>query len=637
MKVKEKKWIRFRIYLVALFFLSGIGIIWARAYQLQVLEKDRLSSIARAGYKGVITLPPKRGTIYDRDGDELAVSVEVESVYAHPNLVVKKASTARHLAKILNEDEGRILKTLKSKKPFVWVARKIPQETAGAIKALELGGIGFTRDSRRYYPGREIAAHLIGFAGDDNQGLEGLEKRYDDVLRGPELSLVKMRDALGRPFFISRPGLEDHEMGNLILTIDKDIQYRAQRALGEVVKRTGAKAGHALVIDPQTGEILAMAVIPQFNPNEFRGLHPSRWRNRIVTDSYEPGSVVKIFLLAAALEEGVVTPNTMFDCEMGAFRVSGHVIHDTKEHGILSVKDIIVYSSNIGAVKMGQSLGYERFYEYLKKLGFGEKTGIDLLGERRGFIRPPEEAREIDRATAFFGQGMTATSVQLAMAVAAVANGGRLMRPFLVKAVTDQRGRITKKIGPRLRRKVLRGETSREVARILEEVVSERGTGPHAAITGYRVAGKTGTPQKVDPLSKRYSDEKYMAIFVGFVPADRPRLLILVSVDEPRGVHYGGVVAGPVFKEVGSWSLHHLRINPEIQLVKSEEPGLREVRRQILPPVKLASRGEDKTLPDFRGRNMSDVLTGFAYKQFPEPGHPLEKMDVVKVSFRPPE
>jgi len=650
MKIKEKKWIRFRIYLVALFFVSGMGVIWARAYQLQILERDRLSSIARSDYEGTIKLPPKRGIIYDRDGNELAVSVEVESIYAHPKLVQKKLYAARHLSKILNKPEEEILRALKSKKSFVWIARKVPPEVAERTKTLGSEGIGFTRESRRYYPGREIAGHLIGFAGDDNQGLEGLEKAYDEVLKGPGATLVRMRDALGRPFFISMSDHDAGKMGNLVLTIDRDIQYQAQKALAEVVRRTGARAGHSLVVNPRTGEILAMAIIPQFNPNEFRGLHPSRWRNRIVTDTYEPGSVIKVFLLATALEENIVSPDTLFDCENGAYKVAGHIIHDTKEHGLLNVEDIIVYSSNIGAVKIGQRVGYEKFYEYLKRFGFGERTGIDLIGEREGFIREPSEAKEIDKITLFFGQGMTATSIQLAMAVGALANGGSLMRPYVVKAIRDQRGNVVKEIGPKIRRKVLGRETSQKVVRILEGVVSKRGTAAQAAISGYRVAGKTGTPQKVDPASRRYSKEKYMAIFVGFVPANRPKLLILVVVDEPRGVHYGGVIAGPVFRRIGSWSLNHLRINPEIRLVGGEEPGLARVRRQILTPVKRAAREEHGVVPDFRGKNMRDVLkkgralglkvivegTGFAYKQDPYPGRPVEKTEVVKVSFRPP-
>lgn len=651
MKVKEKKWIRFRIYLVAFFFLIGLGVILARAYQLQVLERGRLSSIAQAGYRGVIKLPPKRGTIYDREGHELAVSIEVGSIYAHPKLVKKKRQTARLLSKVLHAQQSRILRLLKSKRSFVWIKRKIAPERIKQVKALDLDGIGFTRESRRYYPGREIAGHLIGFAGEDNQGLEGLEKKYEDILKGPQHTLILMRDALKRPFFMGGPSSQNDQMYDLVLTIDKDIQYKAQQALGAVVKKTKAKSGQCIVVNPETGEILALAVVPQFNPNVFGKYRASQWRNRTITDTYEPGSTIKVFLLAAALEERVVSPQTQFDCENGQFVVARHIIHDTKKHDTLSVSDIVVYSSNIGAVKIGSKIGYERFTGYLRNFGFGEKTGIDLLGERRGFIRSAKKARELDKATLYFGQGMTASSLQVAMAMGAIANGGKLMRPYVVSALQDQDGRIIKKIRPQVVRRVISPETARKVSHILEGVVSERGTGPRAAIMGYRVAGKTGTSQKVDPRTKRYSKKYYVSIFAGFVPVSRPRLVMVVAVDEPEGKGYGGLVAGPVFRDLGAWTLNRLHVSPEVRVVHEgkEEKG---VYVRSLPQtlendtVPIAGGG----LPDFGGQSMREVLklgsalglklrfegSGLAVKQHPAPGAPLKGVKTVKVLFRPP-
>ena len=651
MKVKEKKWIRFRIYIVAFFFLVGLGIILARAYQLQVLERDKLASLARAGYRGTIELLPKRGTIYDREGHELAVSVEVESVYARPNLVKKKTYAARQLSRALNVGQRKTRDLLRSNRPFVWIKRKISPKEVRRVKASGLEGVGFTSETRRYYPGREIGAHLIGFAGADNQGLEGLERKYDPILKGPQNTLVQMRDAIGRPFYISRPIYHGPKMHSLTLTIDKDILYKAQQALKLAVEKTKAKSGHCIVLNPETGEILAMAVVPLFNPNIFWKYRPHQWRNRTIADCYEPGSTIKAFLLAAALETRTVSPQTTFYCEQGEFRLANHVIHDTKELGSLSVSDIVALSSNIGAVKIGQKLGYERFCMYLKKFGFGSKTGIDLIGERSGFIRPVEEAKEIDRATIFFGQGMTVSSIQLAVAMAAIANGGKLMRPYVVKAVKDQSGRIVKEFNPQMIRRAISPQTSREVARILERVVGEEGTGPLAAISGYRVAGKTGTSQKVDLRTKSYSDEDYVSVFVGFVPADKPKLVILVMVDEPKGIPYGGLVAGPAFQEVGAWALNHLRITPEFRLVKMEkEPDRHETRiskSNSNPKTKVENPG---LLPDFRGQSMREVIkggrelglnvvlegTGLAVKQTPRPGSSLKKTRTVKVSFRPP-
>ena len=651
MKVREKKWIRVRIYLVAIFFLLGLGIILFRSFQLQVLERDRLDSIARSGYKAVVKLPPKRGTIYDREGHELAVSIEVGSIYTDPLLVKDKDKTAEQLALCLNISRKHILSLLKKERSFVWIKRKVSPEKVRQITDLGLKGVGFTTETRRYYPGRDIAGHLLGLVGSDNQGLEGLEKRYDEVLRGPQQTLIQMRDAIGRPFFISRPTGNEVNMRNLILTIDKDIQYKAQQALDAAVKKSKGKSGQCLVMDPETGEILAMAVSPAFNPNIFREYGPRQWRNRTITDVYEPGSTIKVFLLAAALENNSVTPNMTFYCEDGEYLVAGHKIHDTKKYETLSVSDIVVLSSNIGAVKIGKELGYRKFSEYLKKFGFGSQTGIDLIGERKGFVRPPEDIKEIDQATLFFGQGMTSTSLQLITAMAAIANGGKLMRPHVVKAMTDQSGRIIKEYHPHLVRRVLSRDTAKKVTEILEGVVSKRGTAPLAAIEGYRVAGKTGTSQKVDRKTKSYSYKDYVAIFAGFVPVENPKLVILVMIDEPKGVVYGGLVAGPVFRDVGKWALNSLHIHPDLRLAALREELKIEQSESSTSDRDLHAIEEDSgLLPDFRGKTIREVLkkgselgvkviiegTGFAFKQSPEPGSFLRGLSTVRISFRPP-
>lgn len=654
MKVKEKKWIRVRIYIVAVFFLSGLGVIMARAYQLQVLDRDRLASIALAGYQGIVKLPPKRGTIYDREGHELAASVEVESIYAHPHLVQDKGRAARLLSKILNTKERALLSLLKSDRPFVWIDRKVAPERIRQAKALGIEGVGFTAETRRYYPGKEIAGQVLGFAGEDNQGLEGLEKKYDKFLRGPDYTLIQMRDALGRPFYVNRPSPEESEIKDLILTIDKDIQYAAEQALKKIVEETRAKNGQAVVVDVETGEILAMAVVPLFNPNVFWTYQPQQWRNRAVTDVYEPGSTIKAYLLAAALDSSLVSPETKFFCENGEYRVGNHTIHDhdRKGHGMLSVSEIVTFSSNIGAVKIGQRIGYKRFHDYLEKLGFGEKTEIDLPGEQEGFLRPVKDAKEIEKATSFFGQGMTVNSLQLVMAMGAIANGGKLMRPYVVKAIKDQKGKVVQENHPQVVRKVMSPETAKKVTQVLESVVTEKGgTGTLAAIKGYRVAGKTGTSQKVDPVTKRYSGKNYVTLFVGFTPVDNPRLAILVLVDEPEVKKYGGLAAAPAFRDIGAWSLNHLRVLPDVRMVKAEEAVEPDNSPDSGEPlhVEISQEGPG-LLPDFRGQTMREVLrsgrslgvnvlvdgTGLAVAQKPEPGSPLNKVTNVSVSFRPP-
>ena len=651
MKVREKKWIRFRVYTVAFFFMAGMSVILARAYQLQVLERERLASIARAGYRGTIKLPPKRGTIYDREGHELAISIEVASIYAHPNQIPDKQLAAKELSSVLNLKQSSVLSLLESKRSFVWIARKIAPEKAKQILSLKLEGVGTTPVSRRYYPGREIAAQLIGFAGEDNQGLEGVEKKFDSLLKGPEYTLVQMRDALRRPFYISRPSSNGHEMRDVVLTIDKDIQYKAEQALKEVVDKTRAKSGHCVIVNPRTGEILGMAVAPLFNPNAFDKFEPAQWRNQTITDCFEPGSTMKAFLMAAALDSGIAKPETAFFCENGAYTIGSATIHehDAKKYGSMTLTEIVMVSSNIGAVKVGQKLGYKKFHEYLKKFGFGEKTGLDLLGEREGFVRSPKDIKEIEKATTYFGQGVTATSLQLVMAMSAIANQGLLMKPYIVKAVKDQQGRVVKEFKPRLERRVISPEAAQNAARILETVVSDKGTAKLAAIGGYRVAGKTGTSQKVDPRTRAYSRRAHMAVFVGFVPSDDPRLAMVVVVDEPGGIPYGGVVAAPIFKQVGAWTLNHLRINPQINLAEPVVPQetADQMRVESLPAITTENDGG--LLPNFRGLTMRQVIkegknlgirvmvegTGLAVAQIPEAGSSLERVSSVRVNFMP--
>jgi cell division protein FtsI (penicillin-binding protein 3) len=604
MKVQDKKWIRIRIYLVAIFFLCGLTTILLRALQLQVFEREKLDAIARAGIIDVVKLLPKRGTIYDREGHELAVSVEVVSIYANPKLIEDKVKTAGQLALHLNVSQNSILSLLKKNSPFVWIERRLSPEKIRQIKALGLIGVGFTSESRRCYPGMDIAGHLLGFVGDDNQGLEGLEKKYDDVLTGPQTTLVQMGDSQG-------------------------------------------KSGQCLIMDPVTGEMLAMAVVPSFNPNIFREYSPSQWRNRTITDCYEPGSAIKAFLLAAALDKNVVAPSTKFYCENGEYQIATHQIHDTKQYGTLSVSDIVILSSNIGALKIGQMLGYSNYYEYLKRFGFGERTGIELIGERQGTVRSPEDINLVEQATIFFGQGISVTSLQLVTAMAAIANGGRLMKPYVVKAMTDESGRVVKEFHPQMIRRVLSEQISHKVTSILEDVVSERGTAPLASITGYRVAGKTGTAQKVNPLTKKYSDDDYVAIFVGFAPVKNPRVVILVMIDEPRGVVYGGTVAGPVFRDVAKWTLNSLRVNPETRTIETVKESSKDNTESPYKPILVR---EANLLPDFRGKTMREVLkkgnelgldvlidgSGMAISQEPFPGSPLKGIKTVKVSFRPP-
>jgi cell division protein FtsI (penicillin-binding protein 3) len=654
MRAKKIKWMRIRIYITGVCFFLAFTIILLRAYQLQILEASHLSSLAAKGYTGELTFTTQRGTIYDRNGEELALSVEVSSIYGYPKKIVNSGKAATLLSRALSIDKAALLERLRGSRSFVWIKRKVTPEEISRVKSLGIPGIEFTKESRRYYPCMESVAHVVGFASQDNKGLEGIELQYNGYLEGRETTLNRIYDALGRPLVFDGPTMERQGPFNLVLTLDKDISYEAQKSLQHAVERSGAASGICIVMRPQTGEILAMAVVPEFNPNVFWHHKPYEWRNRAVTDCFEPGSTLKAFLLAAALQEGVVTPDTVLDCERGEITVADYVIHDGKAYGRLSVSDIIKYSSNIGAIKIGRRLGAERFNEYLERFGFGERSGIDFPGERRGPLKSMKHASILDQNTLFFGQGLSVSPLQLAMAFGAIANGGRLMRPYLVKSIVDQGGEAIRQFYPHTRRNVISEETAKKVKTILGGVVEKDGTAPRAGIQGYTVAGKTGTAQKVDPIEKTYSNKKYVAYFGGFTPSDSPAITILVALDEPKDKPYGGVVAAPVFSDVGGWTLNHLNVVPSVTRVIA--------RREMTAPATYEHGlgREDEGLarsldvpglvPDVKGLGVREVLkkakvlglrvivkgSGLAVKQRPTPGLPLRDDTLLVVTFKPP-
>ena len=651
MRIKDKKWIRIRIYIIGVCFFLVFCLIFLRAYQLQILKGSQLSSLAKKSYTGKLTLISQRGTIFDRNGKELALSIEVDSLYCYPEKVKNKKTAARLLARALDLNRRDVLKKLRSSRSFAWIKRKATPEEINHVKELDITGVDFTKESRRYYPCIEAGAHVIGFASQDNKGLEGIELQYNRYLEGQEARFSRIHDALGRSLIFDGPRIEKQDPFNLILTLDKDISYKAQKALREAVRKSRARSGVCIVMRPQTGEILAMAVVPEFNPNIFWQYQPYEWRNRAITDCFEPGSTQKTFLLAGALEEGVISPETVLNCENGEYAIGSFIIHDSKPYGRLKVREIIKFSSNIGAIKIGRRLGAERFNYYLKRFGFGEKTGIDFPGERKGIVRLIRNMSLVGKNTLYFGQGISVSPLQLAMAFGAIANGGHLMRPYIVKSIVDQRREEIRNYYPLKVRDVISPETAEKVRRVLEGVVRKDGTAPQAAIKKYSVAGKTGTAQKVDPIKKTYSSKKFVAIFGGFTPSDSPALVILVALDEPKGIPYGGIVAAPVFRDVGYWTLNHLNVAPSHQAV-----NLRAVQKDLSHPIernkKLAFLRPDLpgSIPNFLGQGVRDVLkkakklglrvviegSGMVVKQFPEPGTPLKKDKVLTVTFRPP-
>ena len=557
---------RFRLLSLCLLLLAALGLMGWRAFDLQVARPEQFLRRAQRQYYQKVVLPPRRGAIYDRRGRELAVSIKVPSLYALPPKVKNPEALAQRLAPILGVTSQRLRELLQAERSFVWLKRHLTPRQEKEVMALHVKGVGTLPETRRFYPHGELAAPLLGFVGVDAQGLEGIELAYDHWLKAPPRVMVLERDALGRWIYL--PSREGETAGpcDLRLTIDLMVQYTLEKELKAGIIETEAKGAVGVALDPWSGEILAMASLPSFNPNLFYRYPRERWRNRAVSALFEPGSLLKVFLVAAALEEGLVRPEDLFFCEGGRYRVGRVVIHDVKPHRWLTVERIIQHSSNIGAAKMGEVLGPYRYYQYLRAFGFGGRTGVGLPGEERGILRSPKAWTKVDLVTLAFGQGMAATPLQLATAFSAIANGGLLLRPYVVKEVLNRRGQKVRSFGPEVRRRALSSTTCRRVLSMMKKVVSREGTGSRAQLQGYTVAGKTGTSQKFDPSVGGYSREHVVASFVGFLPAEHPRAVILIMVDEPKKATHGGTAAAPIFRRVAEELVRYWGIPPEGKL-----------------------------------------------------------------------
>lgn len=539
--------------------LAGAGT-FARLFYLQVVGHRRLSERAAAQISREIQFVPKRGPIADRHGRRLAADVEVDSIYAVPSKVPDKVAVARVLAGTTGRPASVFERELAKSRPFVWLARRVTPAVSEAAAGLE--GVGFLKENRRFYPQRELAAQVLGVAGVDNQGLVGVELAYDRHLWREAVWMVAEKDALGQDLLVAGPPPEALRDGDeLRLTLDAVIQFAAQEELARGVEAAGAAGGSIVVLEPRSGDVLAMANLPSFNPNEFERYGPAWFRNRAVSDAAEPGSTLKAFLLAAALEEKVVVPQMSFFCENGVMPFRGGRLHDVHPHGTLSVRGILANSSNIGAAKIALLLGDEAYYRYLRAFGFGEKTGIDLPGEAGGLLRPPARWSGRSLVSLAIGQEISVTPLQLAAAFAAAVNGGTLWKPRVALELRGPDGRVLRSFPPQKIRQVISPDTSRQVLEVLSGVVTE-GTGKAAAVEGYAVAGKTGTAQKFDTAARAYSTTRYMASFVGAAPAQDPRLVILVTVDEPEGPIWGGTVAAPIFSRVARRALRYLNVPP---------------------------------------------------------------------------
>jgi cell division protein FtsI (penicillin-binding protein 3) len=660
MKDDREKWARVRIVMIGTFFGLLFLTVTGRAFYLQILEHEEMVKRAEKQHQHIVPLTPARGAIMDRNGTPLAVSVEMDSCYGEPRHIQDAQGTAAVLAPLLGAPKNELVRKLSSGKGFVWLERRLTPEVAQRVRNMKLRGIGFVKENKRFYPNLETASHVLGFTGQDPNGLEGIELRYDTTILGSTGYLVTERDNLGRDIAIKSTVIKNSSPGkNVILTIDKNIQYITERELQKAVTDSGAKNGMALVMESDSGRVVALANYPSFNPNAYSRYSQAELRNRIVADSFEPGSTFKVFLIAAALEEKIIRPADMFNCENGSYRIADCTIHDTHKYGSLSVTDVLKYSSNIGAAKIGCKLGDERLFRYLKSFGFGNRTGIDLPGESPGNLRDKSKWYGIDLANISFGQGVSTSAIQLASAVSAVANGGILMKPYIVERILDDTGQDVQKFEPQALHRVISQDTARQMTRMMETVTASGGTGASAAVEGFRVAGKTGTAQKVDPVTRRYG-AKRTASFVGFIPADKPKLTILVVVDEPRTSQYGGVVAAPAFRAIAQNTLAYLKIVPPagagrqpkaIEQASGQAKASQSLQQEAMSEgdaLEQPAAGEI-VMPDFRGMSMRRVLqvmekrninirllgSGRAMEQSPPPGYRIKGSDEVWIKFAP--
>jgi len=567
---------RGRCLAVAVLLMLGFVAVLFRLFDLQILQAAELTAKADRQHRKSVTIEGARGGIQDRHGKVLAMNMDVPSVFGVPTSLDDPSSVARDLAQVLPVRAVEIEKRLKQDRSFVWIARKLDPEQGRQVEALSLGGIGTVLEGRRFYPKGPLLAHVLGFAGLDGQGLEGVERRYEQVLHGDKQLVIMERDALGRTVFPKGLTEQGPTPGHTItLTIDEVIQYIAEKELEEMVAATRAKGGIVIAMEPRTGAILALAVSPRFDPNSVRDLSADRWRNRALTDAYEPGSTMKIFVAAAALEEKRMAPDSLIFAENGAFQVANTVIHDHEKMGWITFAQMIQKSSNIGAAKTGIALGQEDLYRYLKAFGFGERTEIDLSGEMAGLLKDPRQWGKRSLASISMGQEVGVTPLQLVTAMSAVANGGWLMKPYIVSSIRDASGKVVAEQGSQVRRRPISLETAQTLTGILEGAVT-KGTGIRAAVPGYRVAGKTGTAQKIDPKSGHYSPTLFVGSFVGFVPADHPKLAIVAVIDEPHAEAWGGVVAAPVFRRIAEQALPYLGVpaGEPVKVAFTLEPGV---------------------------------------------------------------
>ncbi|MBN2384674.1 penicillin-binding protein 2 [bacterium] len=547
-----------RIIVYFSILLSFFALTIMRLVFLQIIEHDHYMTMAEKQRMRKIKLNPKRGTIFDTNNRELALSIDVDSLFAHPHQIEDVKETARILGPILHMSQKQIIGELSSDRPFVWLARHISPQERSQIESADLTGLGFLKESKRYYPKRFLSGHVLGFAGVDNQGLEGLELKYDQILKGSEGWYICNLDARKRTILVNL--IKSPTSGaNLVLTIDEVVQYFAEKELSRACLEEKARGGMVVIMDPKTGAILAMANYPSFNPNNFESSSSRDWRNRCIVDSFEPGSTIKTLVLASALEERLISPHTVFDCRGGKISYAQHSFHDWKPFGKLTAQEVLAHSSNVGAISIGERLGQERLYEYYRKFGLGSTTKADFPGEAVGLLRSPASWSSLTLPSLSIGYEVSVSALQMVNAYACLANNGILMVPRLVKEIRNDRAEVLKYFSPQIATQVVSSGTAAVVKELLRNTV-QWGTGEKADLAGYDVCGKTGTVRKFDKTQGRYSSQKIIASFIGFAPYSKPEIVIGVFLDEPKKSEWGSSSAAPVFRRIAEQVLRYLQV-----------------------------------------------------------------------------
>ena len=627
--------IRTRIRFLSFVLPLLLALPVAKAFYLQVYQRDALALWASRQSQVVEKVAPRRGAIIDRNAQPLAISVPVPSIYAVREDVQDKGSAAKRLSKTLELNRENLQERLARGSGFVWLKRRVEPEVADKVRNMEIPGVGIRTESRRYYPNLDLAGSVLGFVGTDG-GLEGLENSLEEHLRGGDGVRILNKDARGKSLTSSVPWEKLPATGATVqLTLDRNIQFFVEQSLREGSIKAGAKAGVAVILESATGRILAMASYPGFNPNDFSSYNQALYRNRSISSVYEPGSTFKVVTVAAALEEKVYDELDILFCNNGKFQVADVVINDHVPHGWLTLMGIIRKSSNIGASKIGLELGTERLGRYVKAFGFGQKTGVLLAGEGKGILRSDKAWTQVDLANISFGQGLGVTPIQMVNAVNAIATGGELLQPYVVDQITAPTGELVLRNRPGIVRRILTPETARKVSLMMETVTEAGGSGTRAAIEGYRVAGKTGTAQKYDREAGAYSQDAFMASFVGFTPSRNPALTAIVIVDEPDRNIYGGTVAAPIWADMVSKALKYLNISPEVGIDESPDSVKATGRwAGVARDPETTDPAGSAAMPDLKGLTLREALarlgasgakvqvtgTGIVVSQEPGPG-----------------